>query len=77
MAQTLINQPTGRTNRKVTSASWNAAWIAPASLVLSALLAEFLPGDLRPYVTEMALLVSAVLTGVGTWVAGYYTRERA
>lgn len=73
----LVNQPTKQTNRKVTAASWNAAWIAPASVVLAAVLADFLPGDVEPYTTELSLIISSVLTGIGTWVAGYYTKERA
>jgi hypothetical protein len=73
----LKDQPTDRTNRKVKYASWTAAWVAPLATVLGGVTAEFLPGDLSRFELEFALLMTFAITGIGTWVVGYRTRERA
>lgn len=72
----LVNQVNNKTIRKVKYASWTAAWVAPLSLVMSGILTEALPYDIRQYQMEVSLLLSAIITGAGTWIAGYYTRER-
>lgn len=77
MKQTLVNQPTSQTTRKVSAASWTAAWVAPASTIAAAYAVKYLPATASSLETEFMLLASFIVTGVGTWIAGYWTRERA
>jgi len=71
----LVNQPTTKTNRKVKYSSWTAAWVSPLAVVLAALAVPFLPTELANVQLELSLLFTFTITGLGTWVVGYYTRE--
>ena len=72
-----VNQATSRTNRKVKYASWTAAWVAPLATILGAISANYLPGNMGRYEIELSALAAFAITGIGTWVVGYYTKERA
>jgi len=72
----LINQVTSKTTRKVKYASWTAAWVAPLATVLGAISASYLPGNMGRYELELSALAAFAITGIGTWIAGYYVRER-
>lgn len=72
----LVNQPTARTARKVQAAAWSAAWIAPASTLGAGLVTELWLPELAEYHTQIEALITMTATGIGTWLVGYYTRER-
>lgn len=71
----LMNQPTKRTARKVRNAAWTAAWVAPMASILSTILVSNFP-VVAQNAMEIELLITFGVTGIGTWLVGYYTRER-
>lgn len=75
MKNELVEQPTKRTARKVRNAAWSAVWIAPASNILATLAVAEFP-KLEPSAMQVELLATSIITGAGTWIVGYYTRER-
>ena len=75
MSKELVNQPTKRTARKVRNAAWTAAWIAPASTIAATLTVSHFP-VLADDAVQVQALFSFAATGAGTWIVGYFTRER-
>lgn len=73
----LVDQPTKRTARKVRASAWSAAWIAPASTIAAGLVTEIWLPELAPFHMQMEALFVMLATGLGSWLVGYYTRERA
>lgn len=73
----LVNQPTTRTNRKVTASATAAALIAPVSTLAAGAITAWVVPELEEFHMELELIFSLLLTAAVTWAAGYYTRERA
>lgn len=73
---TLVDQPTPRTARKVRNAAWSAAWVAPFSTVAAGLITEIGLPQMEAYHAQIDMLIVMVVTGVATWIAGYYSLER-
>lgn len=70
----LIDQPTARTGRKVKV----AAWAASASTLVAGLVVKYAMPDLDDplYTAAIISVITPGVTGLATWAAGYYARER-
>lgn len=73
----LINQPTAKTARKVRNAAWSAAWVAPVAAIGSGVVTDLWLPEMAAYHMHFEVLTVMSITGVGTWIAGYQTKERA
>lgn len=77
----LVDQPTGRTHRKVEAATWAAAIAAPLAYALAVVGVGYLPiwdtgAGIAAMIPLIELAITAVLTSAATHAAGYWTRAR-
>ena len=82
----LVNQPSGvGTVRKVQFSAGAAAFAAPAAVMISYFLAGLVVDFVPVWQSEQAylslayvieMLLTGVLTGAGTWAAGYWAKAR-
>ena len=73
----LVEQPTGRTTRKVKAGAYGAAVSGIPAAVLVSMLARWFDLDVAP---EEAIIIGTLcgsaLSALGSWAVGYQTRER-
>lgn len=71
----LVDQPTSKPNNKVTAGSIGAMGGLPVAFIAKVFWDRYVPD--QPMPTEIAIAIAAAASSLFSFVAGYYTRNRA